>query len=138
MNIEEIKKFIVEMDVNSDEFFELYRDISKKYYTVENPDTYQMCAMMVHEWLSRSVNNYEDQVIIVAKVVEQVFMMRHNKTKSCTGTLGFKDETFYFDIYTTENERDKLNEMILKTKKSIDSGNATFKDQRGKRYFKKK
>ncbi|MFN9068354.1 MAG: hypothetical protein ACK5V3_14060, partial [Bdellovibrionales bacterium] len=64
--------------------------------------------------------------------------MRLKKQPSCTGTLGFTDETFYFDIYTTENQRDKLGEILIKAKQSMESGNFTIKDNSKKnKYFNK-
>jgi len=132
MNTKEIKDFVMKMDVKSDEFFELYNLISDKYFDFgKNPDPWQSAMTLIHKWMNRSCNNFEEQVIVVAKVVEQVFLMRYEKTKSCTGTLGFKDETFFFDIYTSETEKDKMKDMLIKAQKGLKNGKF------GKNYFKK-
>lgn len=139
MNIEELKQQISSMDVKSDAFWDLYRHIADKYYTHENPDDFQTCAKMILGWLDRSVNNWEDQVMTVATVVNQVFLMRaEKKSNSCTGTLGFKDETFYFDIYTSEVEKDKMDSMIRRAHKALESGEVKIKDSKGRKGFGKK
>jgi hypothetical protein len=135
IRLEELKKYIAEMDVKSDEFWELYKHIADKYFTLEEPDVFQNAAKMIMGWLERSINNWEDQVITVAKVVEQVFLMRHDKSPSCTGTLGFKDETFHFDIYTSEVKKDEMDKLINQAHKAMVSGNVTVKDKFGKKYF---
>jgi hypothetical protein len=137
-NLETIKKQITEMDTKSDEFWGLYRMVADKYHTFENPDEWQKAMMLINSWMDRSCNNFEEQIIVVAKVVEQVFLMRHNKTKSCTGTLGFTDETFFFDVYTSETEKDNLSEKLLRAHRAIEKGNVTFggkKSKYGKKYF---
>jgi len=137
MNLKEMKNQVDSMDVKSDEFWELYKHIADKYFTIEDPDDFQTCAKLILGWLERSTNKWEDQVITVARVVEQVFMMRKKGTKSCTGTLGFTDETFFFDIYTTETEKDKLGDQLFRAHKAMEKGNYTVKDKFGKKYFKK-
>lgn len=135
-----IKENIIKMDAESEDFYEVYKMVADKYHTFKEPDDYQQCVKMIYEWMSRSCTNFEDQVVIVAKVVEQVFLMRAKKQDSCTGTLGFTDTTYYFDIYTTENKKDELNNRLAKTLDSFDKGKATFsgKDKFGKKYFKGK
>ena len=132
MKLEELKKEISKLDVKSDEFWELYKHIADKYFTLEEPDEFQSATKMIMGWLERGFNHWEDQVITVAKVVEQVFLMRHNKSPSCTGTLGFRDATFHFDIYTTEVEKDKMSKLLADAHRSISRG------QFGKNYFAKK
>lgn len=138
MNISEIKKHISKMDVKSDEFWDLYQHIADKYFTLDQPDEFQGCAKVIMKWLEVCAGKMEEQVIIVAKVVEQVFKMRHGKTKSCTGTLGFKDETFFFDIYQTETEKDKLHDLLKDAGNKIESGNFTVKNKTKKNQFGKK
>jgi hypothetical protein len=140
VNLEEIKKHIKNMKTESDEFYSLFDVFMDKYFDLdkEKLDMYMECKRMIYMWLTRSTNEFEDQVIVTAKVVENVFNMRLKKQPSCTGTLGFTDETFYFDIYTTENQRDKLGEILIKAKQSMESGNFTIKDNSKKnKYFNK-
>jgi hypothetical protein len=118
-NLDNLKKQIDRMDVKSEEFAELYWHIADKYHTFENPDEYQVCISMLYQWMNRSPNNHEDQVIIIAKLVKELFMMRLEKKTACTGTIKFTDETFFFDIYTTEGEKDKLRESIFKAGEAI-------------------
>lgn len=139
MKLEEFKKHINTMEVESTEFWDFYKVVADRYYTFKNPDEYQKALNMIHMWLDRSCGNWEDQVIVVAKVVEQVFLMREEKkSKTCTGTLAFKDETFHFDIYTSEVEKDKMHDMLIKAHDSISKGNIEVKNKFGKNYFKKK
>lgn len=130
--LENLKKLVNDLDVMSDEFFELYKHISSKYYDVEKPDDYQKAVNLIRLWLDTSSGNFEDHVIVTTKIVEQLFMMKKENTPSCTGTIGFDDCTYYFDIYTTENSKDEMNKLIMKAGKSIKNG--TF----GKSYFNKK
>lgn len=136
MTVTEMKKQIEQMDVKSDEFFELYSHIANKYYKIEDPDTYQQALMMVHGWLDRSCTNWEDQVIVVANVVKQVFEMRDKGLKACTGTLGFTNDTFHFDIYTSEVEKDSMTAMMMKAHDAMKKGEV--KTKYGKNYFSKK
>ncbi len=142
MNTEELKKHIEKMDVKSDEFWELYKFTQDKYrdFTIQNDvDSWQKSVMIINEWLDKSVNNFEEQVILIARMIEEVFMMRAKNQSACTGTLQFSDETFHFDIYTKETEMDKLNSAIIKAGKSMENNNnfEIKKSKFGKNYFKK-
>jgi len=129
MNIEELKKQIDKLNVKSDEFWDLYKHIAYKYYTTEHPGEFEKCAKIILRWMDVCVGKMEEQVIVVVKVVEQVFQMRHKKTTTCTGIIGFSDESFFFDIYTTENEKDKMKEILGKVGESIKDGTMVFKDK---------
>lgn len=130
MNLENMKKDITGMDVKSDEFINLYAHINEKYWDFESPDSLQMAAKLVNTWLHKGD---PAEIIVVANVVKEVFEMRHKKQKACTGTLGFTDETFHFDIYTTEVEKDKMGKMLIDAHKSLEK-----QGKFGKSYFNKK
>ncbi len=129
---------LLEMDVTSDEFWKVYRAVSDKYWTFENPTDMQKCARLLVEWAEKMD---ADKVIVSVKIIEAIFDMLKSKTKSTKGYVVFSDTQYYFDIYETENGKDGLNSMLAKASKSINSGNFKVsdskKDQFGKKYFKK-
>ena len=138
MTYEEIKAEIKKLDQNDDEFMDLVGFVNRKYYNTGDPSEYQKCVQMVNEWLFCATGNFEEQVFLVTKVVVEVFNMRKDKKNAVSATLGIGSDIFYFDLYTSEAQKDGLQDMIRKTAASIENGKATFKDQRGKRYFKGK
>lgn len=135
MNIETMKKQISEMDVKSDEFFELYKQMNKNYWSFNDPDCWQQACQLINTWL---MHGKEEEHMVVASVIKEVFEMRHNKRKACTGTIVFTDETFHFDIYTSEVEKDNMASLISDAQSKMKKGHYEFKDKHGKRYFKKK
>lgn len=138
MKLEELKKEITEMDVKSEEFFEIVMMVIDRYYTFDKPDNFQKSLSLIQQWMSKDVPDKEYHVQIIATLVQELFVMKSKNQTSCTGTLGFKDATFFFDIYTTENEKDKMSELLIKAHDSMEKGNYTLKDKFGKKYFPKK
>ena len=141
MNIKEIKNLITNMDTKSDEFWDIYCHITDKYHQFsgdDNLDDWQTAVKVINSWMDKSVNNFEEQVVLVAKIVEQVFLMKAKGTGATSATLCYGDETFYFDIYTSETHKDKLNDMLLKSGRAIEKGEFEIKDKRkgfGKKYY---
>lgn len=135
MTYEEIKAAIAKLDQNEDEFMDLVAFVNKKYYTAGDPSDYQKCLQMVNEWLFCATGNFEEQVFLVAKVVAEVFNMRKDNKNAVSATLGIGSDVFYFDLYTSEAQKDDLASKIRKAALAMEKGQATFKDQRGKRYF---
>ena len=132
--LEALKKEILSMDVKSDDFWDVVCLVNEKYYTIENPDDYQLSAKTMIMWLMKSVNAWEDHVIVAQKIITELFMMKHKEHKSCTGTIGFDDATYYFDIYTSEVEKDKLNKTIFDIGRKVENGDFKVKNK----YFNKK
>lgn len=138
MSLQEIKNQISKMKTDSEEFYSLYDVFMDKYFGIdeEELDDYMKCKRMIFMWLSRSTNKFEDQVIVTAKIVQEIFTMYHKKQESCTGTLAFDDMTYFFDIYTKEDQKDYLNEMILAAGKNIENGKFKIKNKAKKnKYF---
>lgn len=135
MKLEEIKKHIDGMDKKSEEFFEIFKHLNDKYWTFEKPDSWQQAGQLINSWLFRGK---AEEHIVIASMVKEMFMMRHEKRKACTGTVGFTDETFHFDIYTTEVEKDNMNELMLKAHEAMKSGDIKVSSGKfGKNYYKK-
>jgi hypothetical protein len=119
MKLQDLKTHITKMDVKSDEFFELYNLVHDKYWHFEKPDNLQSAAQLVDIWLHRGEPK---QIMIVACVVKELFMMHEKKQTACTGTLGFTDETYHFDLYTSEPERDKMHTMMREAAEAAQKG----------------
>lgn len=132
--IDQIKK----MDVKSDEFFEIYKVVSDKYWTFEKPDMYQECGAALVKFAERAP---EDEVMICGKVLIELFKMKQEKKTAAKMNIGFNDGVEYrIDIYQDGIEREKLEQMIEKSAKAMESGNFTVKGKKGqfgKDYFKK-
>lgn len=134
MKVSEMREVIMKMDVKSEEFYELYKDMNEKYWAFEKPDSWQQAGMLINAWLFKGA---PEEHIVVANVVKEVFLMRNEKRKACTGTLGFTDETFHFDIYTSEPEKDGMDEMMRKISTAAKEGKIQTSGKFGKNYFKK-
>ncbi len=111
-NIDFLKKQIKKMNVKSDEFFELYKLVSDKYWTFKDPDDFQVAAMTLRRYTERSTNNYEEQVIAVVKIITELFRMEHNKTTACMGTVGFKEKEYHFTITTDQKHLDEMADIL--------------------------
>jgi hypothetical protein len=126
--ISEMMSYVKEVSVKSPDFFRLYKAVSSKYWTFEKPDMLQQCASLLVKFAERGD---EQEIILSAKIIEQVFTMRKEKKDSTKIRLGFKDGTeFQVDIYTDGIARDQLEDMLSKAGKAMDSGNFTVGDKR--------
>lgn len=121
-------KEILKLDVKSDEFWEVYKQVSDKYWTFENPDNYQQMARLLHVWAERGD---PVQVQVSATIINEIFKM--GKSKSAKMHIAFEDKEFYVDIYENENQKDSLTDMLSKASKKIESGDVEIKDMRGKK-----
>ena len=120
-------KEILEMDVKSDEFFDVYKKVSTKYWTFEKPDDLQKAAAALVMFAER----YDtDKVILSHTIIAEIINLEKDKGKSSKGHLAFKDCEYYFDIYQTEKDLDDMNDMLKKAGQKIKKGKF------GKDYFK--
>ena len=133
--IDEIKK----MDVKSEEFFEIYKAVSDKYWTFENPDECQQCGKLLMEIAHKAT---EEQVILTARIAAEVWRLLNEKKTSAKMMLNFTDgREFRIDMYQDGIELEKLETLLEGSAKAIESGNFTVngkKSKFGKDYFKKK
>ena len=109
-------KEIFELDVKSEEFFEIYKQISDKYWTFDDPDDLQQCAKLMVKWAERFD---EDKVILATKLILEISKMVENKTEACSMHLAFSDIEYYVDIASSEVKLDKLKGMIGKVVNKI-------------------
>lgn len=122
INLEFFKKQIQAMDAGSKEFFDIYKMISNKYWTIENPSDYQKCAKLLVWFAERG--DWE-QVIAATKIIEELFSMEKNNCNTCMGTIGFKNKAYLFTI-TTDTDKKHLKEME-KMLGQVAKGNFTIK-----------
>lgn len=125
-------KEILEMDTKSDEFFEIYKKVSDKYWNFENPDELQKCAKTLVKFAERFDS---DKVILATTVIIAVMDMNERKSEAATGNLVFGNTQYYFDIYESEVKKDGFNNMLKKAHSAMIKGKVTVKNQRGKRFF---
>lgn len=113
INLEFIKKQILSMDVESDEFFNLYMEINNKYWELEGEtDDYQKSAKLLN-MLSHSSN--ESLVITAAKITEQAFEILERKKGAVACDFKYGDDHIYFTIADRPQAIDKLRKIIENT-----------------------
>ncbi len=112
INLDFFKKQIQVMDVKSEEFFDLYSFICDKYFAFENPDDFQQAAMVLRMYIDKATGNYEEQLISIVKMVEQIMSMDREGTKACMGTVGFKDKEYHFTITTDKKHLEQMSEIM--------------------------
>ncbi len=114
INLEFFTKQIQAMDVKSEEFFDLYSFICDKYYNFENPDDFLNAAMALRQYVDKACGNYEEQLIAITKIVEQLMYMEKEGAKSCAGTLAFDNKEYFFTISTDKGPMTALNKVLEK------------------------
>lgn len=127
-------KEILKMDVKSDEFFEIYKLVSDKYWSFDGEltDAQKACSTLV-----MFAERYEiDKVILCHKIIEQIIKFSKDKTKAGKLHLVFSDQEYYVDIYENERSKDNMDSMLSKASKAMESGNVKIKNKFGKNYFK--
>jgi hypothetical protein len=108
---------ILKMDSDSQEYFEIYQKIVEKYWDIKNPNDYQLAA----KTLAMFGEKYNpEQVIVAAKIVLELFEMHQEKKTAMTGHVVFEKDQYYFDIYTSEVEKDGLNSLLKRAGKELD------------------
>lgn len=131
----EIINKILDMDSKSEDFFEVYKAVSNKYWTFENPDDLQQCAALMVSWAERFD---ADKVILATKLILEISKMVTQKTKAASLHLAFSEIEYYVDIASSEVEKDKLKGLMGKAMSEMEKGNVEIKDKFGKRYFNKR
>lgn len=123
-------KEILQMDVKSDEFFEVYKAVSDKYWTFEEPDSLQIAAKN----LVMFAEKYDaDKIILAHKLIVELLKMDQEKTKSASMHLVFENMEYYIDISENEIEKDKLKGSLSGFHQAMREGKVT--DKFGKRFF---
>lgn len=135
MNKDKTLKEILNMDVKSEEFFEIYKKISTKYWTFEDPDDLQKAASTLVMFAERFDH---DKIILSHQIIAQIVeLSKENKdNKSVSGHLAFEGCDYYFDIYENENSKDRLQGMLSKAQHAMKSGKVKVKDKFGNQIFK--
>lgn len=117
------------MDSASDEFFEVYKAISEKYWDFENPNDFLVAAKCLVMFAERYD---EEKVILAVKIIEQIIEMDKNKSNAGTGHLVFGEQDYFFDIYQSEAKKDSFHALLAKAGKKVQE------NQFGKNFFKDK
>lgn len=117
MNLEFIKKQIKNMDVKSEEFFDLYITICEKYYSYPDPDEFQKAAMTLRMYIDKSVGNFENQLIAFETILTQLFKMDQEGSDATGGTIGFKDKSYSFMLSTSRETMEQFNDILGKVLK---------------------
>jgi hypothetical protein len=117
---------ILKMDKTSDEFFEIYKKISERYWDFDNPSDLQKAAKALVMFAER----YDaGKIILCIKIAESITTM--TKNNPVTGHIVFEKEEYYFDIYENEASKDSLKKALNKVGGSIKKGSLS------KKYLKK-
>lgn len=106
-----IKTFVKNMDVTTDEFFELYNLVNEKYWSFKDPDDHQLAAKTLR---LISDKGDPDHLILLVKMFEQIIAMEQ-KGGSVQAEVGFKDKSYFFKISDTADGADKLGKMLMNT-----------------------
>jgi len=111
MKVEFFKKQINDLDVKSDEFFDLYKTISDKYWTVKDPDDYQKASKALWMFAERGG---EQLVIVLAQMLVEIIKMEKDVggAKAVSGTCGFEDKEFFFTLSTDKTAIANLQKMM--------------------------
>lgn len=107
-----IKAKISKMKPESDEFFDLFTFICDEYYKFDKPDDFQMAVMVCHLFLAKSTNNYEDKVILMSKIIEQLYSLDPMKGGTCMFTLSFSEFLYNVSISSDNNKLDKMESLL--------------------------
>ena len=113
------------MNVKSNEFFEIYKLVSDKYWTVENPDHYQQCAKALVMYAERGDHA---QVTTAVKIIEQLFIMEKDKISATMSTLSFKHKDYHFTLCTNKKDIEEMTKIMGELLK----GNFTIKKDKKK------
>lgn len=127
-----MKEKIKAMDVKSDEFWDIYCFVADKYFAFDEPDEFQKCAMLCHQYLSKSCENYEHNVIIMVKIIEQLYGMDPLKGGASMLTLTFKEFLYTVKITSDPKKMDDLEDILGKALKGMEDGTIEVKDSAGK------
>ena len=117
-------KEIMVMPVESDTFFDIFCEISDKYWDFKDPDMYQKACFVLHQL---SMSGEVEKVVLATQVIATVFDMYKNNHTATSGHLAYKDKHVYFDIYETEVEKDKMHKHMHDVIKSIKDGKIEVK-----------
>jgi len=114
INVEFFKKQIEQMDVKSEDFFKIYKMISDKYWTVENPDDFQQCARVLVMYAERGDHA---QITAAVKIIEQLFKMEKDKISATMGTVAFEHKTYHFTLCTNKKDIEEMTDLMDKVLK---------------------
>lgn len=123
--IDQIKK----MGTKTEDFFEVYKVVSDKYWTFDNPDEFQQAAKALVMLAERGGDGLEDEVIVTIKLASEIIKMKKANTGAAMGHLGFTDGTkFTFKIYQTQDAMKDFEHALAMVNKSIKNGTIGFKN----------
>lgn len=120
-----IAEQISKMDVKSEEFFELYKLVDEKYWTIENPDQDQMSRSTLRTvinngeaWLCEMLVNLTSQLLRVAK-----------EGGETAGSFGIDKKEIWFTFSDKPGPLGKLqtalrNTVIVKAREQSESNQA--------------
>ena len=130
-----LKKQIEALDVKADEFFDLYKIIWDKYWTLPDDASEYMKQA---KGLSMFIERYDaDKVILLGKIATELFKMDSEKSKYGRMVLGFEDKEYIISISTDKDSEKGFEEMLKKAHEAMKSGNIKVKNKSkfGKRFF---
>ena len=110
--IEKIKK----MDVKSDEFFEIYKLVSEKYWTIENPDSDQRAR----QGLMMLAERGDTWMVEMQAILASNLLAAGENREASSGVFGIKNSKnenveVYFKFYNSPEALDRLQKQLTNT-----------------------
>ncbi len=104
-----LKNQIVKMDKKSVEFFEVYKQVSEKYWDIDKPDADQRARMLLQSLANRGDNWHCELMVMLANELFKIVEQGH---KASHGSFGVKGKDVHFDFYTDKSALSNLEKML--------------------------
>lgn len=103
---------IQKLDQKTDEFAELYQAVNEKYFTFDNPDSFQKAAFALNLVLHRGE---EWMVEVLASIAQQLHECVVQDIKATHGNFNISDKDFFFDLYQNKEALASVHKMLRNT-----------------------
>jgi hypothetical protein len=107
---------ILKMDATSEEFFNIFVQMHEKYWNVDDNSDYIVSCKLLTAFVMKGM---PDHVIATSKIINEIIHMDENKN-AVSGHIVFDKIQYYFDIYTSEVQKDKLAGIMRKALKGLE------------------
>lgn len=105
-------KAVQDMDVKTDEFFELYCAVNDKQWNIKNPDEEQKAKILCNMIANRADAK---EAILLVKIFKEIIEVSTGRREATSAELGFENKTFYFTVATTPDALDKMKKIVANT-----------------------
>lgn len=112
-------KQIAGMDKKSEEFFEIYKSVTDKYFDFDEPDEYQKHAQLLKMILDRGE---PWQIVMMVKLYAELLKFE-NSNGPCHGTFHVKNKEIFFDFYMDKKSLGKIHTMMREAVLATAKGN---------------